>query len=400
MAIFLFIFLILLLVYGVIIGFYHQAWQKIPLQFIEGGQDVMVSGLYPVSAQTDSQTPIPSVSIIVAIRNEAQHIDALVNNLLSQYFAPPHVEIILVNDHSTDDSLAIARKIVHPWVRVYDLPAELSGKKAAINTGIHHAGGDLIITTDADCHHQPLWLNSIVEFYRNTSAKFIAAPVKMVSGNTLLGIFQQLDFMILQGITGAAVHSKLHCMCNGANLAYEKSAFHEVNGFEGIDHIPSGDDMLLMYKIFRKYPDGVFYLKNRSAIVTTKAEASWNKFFHQRLRWASKSTHYHDPKIFLILLVTYLVNVAFVIMATIAIANPFYAWLLILLLLMKILFEYPLMNSVSSFFDEKKRAYLFPLFQPFHILYTVIAGWLGTFGSYQWKSRIVKNNGSVKLLKQ
>ena len=63
-----------------------------------------------------------------------------------------------------------------------------------------------------------------------------------------------MDFMVLQGITGAAVYKKKMSMCNGANLAYEKKAFYEVNGFAGIDHIASGDDMLLMHKIWKQYP--------------------------------------------------------------------------------------------------------------------------------------------------
>ena len=44
-------------------------------------------------------------------------------------------------------------------------------------------------------------------------------------------------------------------MCNGANLAYERKAFFEVNGFTGIDHIASGDDMLLMQKIAQRFSE-------------------------------------------------------------------------------------------------------------------------------------------------
>ena len=72
-----------------------------------------------------------------------------------------------------------------------------------------------------------------------------------------------MDFMVLQGITGAVVYKNNLSMCNGANLAYEKKAFYEVNGFAGIDHIASGDDMLLMHKIWKKYPDRVHYLKSK-----------------------------------------------------------------------------------------------------------------------------------------
>ncbi len=143
---------------------------------------------------------------------------------------------------------------------------QVAYKKLAIQTGIGISSGGLIVTTDADClfHHD--WLRTLAAFYEEKGAKFIAAPVRMgvpahPDGSFvhpdpgMLTIFQTLDFITLQGITGASVYKRFHSMCNGANLAYEKSAFFEVGGFRGIDAIPSGDDMLLMHKIYNKYPD-------------------------------------------------------------------------------------------------------------------------------------------------
>jgi cellulose synthase/poly-beta-1,6-N-acetylglucosamine synthase-like glycosyltransferase len=81
-------------------------------------------------------------------------------------------------------------------------------------------------------------------------------------------------------------------MCNGANLAYPKSVFDEVGGFEGIDFKASGDDMLLLQKIAKKYPNKIVYLKNAEYAVITKAQHTLAAFWHQRLRWASKSADY------------------------------------------------------------------------------------------------------------
>ena len=90
-------------------------------------------------------------------------------------------------------------------------------------------------------------------------------------------------------------------MCNGANLAYERKLFYEVDGFAGIDHIASGDDMLLMHKIAKKYPGKIYYLKSVDAIVSTHPMQSWKQFFNQRIRWASKATHYDDKRIFFVM---------------------------------------------------------------------------------------------------
>ena len=103
--------------------------------------------------------------------------------------------------------------------------------------------------------------------------------------------------MTLQGITGASVFKKVHAMCNGANLAYQKDVFFEVGGFEGIDQVASGDDMLLMHKIQTRYPNEIMFLKSKDVIVTTRAAESLKEFINQRIRWASKADRYTDKKI-------------------------------------------------------------------------------------------------------
>jgi hypothetical protein len=178
-------------------------------------------------------------------------------------------------------------------------------------------------------------------------------------------------------------------MCNGANLAYAKDAFVEVGGFSGIDSIPSGDDMLLMHKIALRYPDRVFYLKSRRAIVSTRSETSWKKFFHQRIRWASKADRYDDKRIFRVLLLVYGVNLLFLVMAVAAFWDRWWGFLLLVLLVAKTMIEYPFVSNVATFFDQRKLMAYFPLLQPLHILYTLIAGWLGKFGSYRWKGRTI-----------
>ena len=175
-----------------------------------------------------------------------------------------------------------------------------SYKKKAIETAIGLAKGSLIVTTDADCIVQPEWLKTIASYYENSGAVFIAAPVVYNDPSPgdsffkkFFKIFQSLDFMTLQGITGASVYKKFHNMCNGANLAYEKKVFHEVGGFEGIDNIASGDDMLLMHKIQKLYPDKIKYLKSTNVIVQTQPAETVKEFINQRIRWASKADKYH-----------------------------------------------------------------------------------------------------------
>ena len=178
-------------------------------------------------------------------------------------------------------------------------------------------------------------------------------------------------------------------MCNGANLAYTRKAYEAVNGFREIDQIASGDDMLLMKKIQSLYPDKIQYIKDRAAIVNTQAAENIKTFLNQRIRWASKISHYKHPATFLTLALVYLVNVCLLLLFIGCFFYGHWRWLLILIAF-KTISEYFFVSTVADFFQQQSLMKYFPVCQPFHILYTVIAGGFGSFGKYEWKNRKVK----------
>lgn len=179
-------------------------------------------------------------------------------------------------------------------------------------------------------------------------------------------------------------------MCNGANLAYAKTAFNEVNGFSGIDHIASGDDMLLMHKIEQKFPGRVLYLKSPGAIVHSLPQETWKDFFNQRIRWASKAPHYQDKRLFRVLLLVYFFNLSFLALFIAGFFHYKYWIFLVAGWLLKTLVELPFFSSVARFYDKQWMIKWFLFFQPLHIAYTIVAGWLGLRGKYEWKDRKVK----------
>src|SRR5512133_216181 len=115
---------------------------------------------YSVRKKNDAQLPdaIPAttVSVVVACRNEAANITALQESLAAQDYPAGLLEIIIVNDNSTDRTpVAISefitsgrQKSPHDMKLIYN---PFIGKKSAVRRGIEKASGELIITTDADC---------------------------------------------------------------------------------------------------------------------------------------------------------------------------------------------------------------------------------------------------------
>lgn len=381
--------LILLLGYSALLVYYRKSWGSIPD--------------FKVEANSKLGTKI---SIIIPARNEEENIGYCLQSIIEQSYPAHLFEVLVVDDHSTDKTAAIIKSYASNNVKLISLKDYLSAneinsyKKKAIEISIQQSNGELIVTTDADCIFPKNWLTTIASFYESKRPAFIVMPVLISYGKKMIEVFQSLDFMTLQGITGASVHKKFHSMCNGANLAYTKEAFIAVNGFKGIDNIASGDDMLLMHKIYNQFPNNIEYLKSREVIVTTNPVSTIQQFFNQRIRWASKADHFDDKRIFIVLIIVYFLNVLMMVLPIVALISNrsisimniqlsmfnFYASLLLIKTIFELFFLYP----VAKFFNQTKLLWWFPIAQPFHIVYTVIAGWLGKFGKYTWKERSVK----------
>jgi cellulose synthase/poly-beta-1,6-N-acetylglucosamine synthase-like glycosyltransferase len=366
--------IVLLIAYGRLFFFYKDGWNKGEEANSSGG-DLRVPGL-------------PMISVVIAARNEENNISHLLTALEGQTYPSEKFEVLVVNDHSTDKTADVV--LLFEKVTLINAGGSGSGKKNALSIAISQATGELIVATDADCIPGRFWLSCIADFYHTTKAAFIAAPVMYKTDGSLLSTFQTIDFITLQGITAAGVESGFHSMCNGANLAYTKTAFETVNGFEGIDKPASGDDLLLMHKISIKYPQQVRYLKSKAATVVTTPPGSWREFYWQRIRWASKTNYYEDKKIYYALLLVYFVNVLFPVMLVFGCWNAWYLLLALGYLVAKTGIEYNFIKPVSKFYGQEDLLRWFPFLQPLHIFYTVLVGLLSQFGSYQWKGRKTK----------
>jgi len=344
-------------------------------------------------------SPVTSFSIIIPARNEADNIGTLLQSIIKQNY-PAHLwEVIVMDDFSTDNTVMVMEEIAnkHPSfsIKVIEMAKVLAGqkinsyKKKALEIGISRAKHQWIMTTDADCTAHTNWLKVYDAYIQEMNPVFVGGPVAFTNDGSTLQTFQCIDFMALQGITAAAVSAGLHAMCNGANLAYKKEVFYEVDGFKGIDTIASGDDMLLMNKIKEKYPNSIGYVYNKQTIINTAPMPTLKAFINQRIRWASKTNKYKDVSVVIVLWLVLLLNIALVLLPFIGlIYTPLIAFWLVLLII-KTWIEASFAVHIASFFaielHWKDTLLQFP-----HIVYTSFAGCFGMLGKYQWKDRKVQ----------
>lgn len=371
---------LLTLLYVVLMAAYAKGWQQ--------QQHFVLPAEYK---------PGTFISVIIPARNEAANIGACIDSVLAQKYPLGLYEVIVVDDHSEDGTAAVVHEYADENVRYVSLAdhvapdSELNAyKKAALAAGIKESKGNLIVTTDADCVVPNSWLMHIAALYERDAPVMIVAPVLLESNHDIVQQFQSIDFMSMQGITAAAHQLKLGNMSNGANLAFTKAAYEDVGGYEGITHLASGDDYLLMMKMVQAFPGRIGYLRSPYAVVRAQPQPDWRSFIRQRIRWASKSGKYNDKKLTAVLLLVYLFNLSFAVMLVGGFFMPV-LWLMAAgMLAIKTVAEYLFLLPVAKFFDNRWVLKYFAVLQPVHILYIISAGFLGFFGNYTWKGRSVK----------
>ena len=330
--------------------------------------------------------PTTAFTIIVPFRNEAKNLPFLLESL-SQLNYPSHLfQVILVDDASSDgfqvSGLPFTTTIINNN-RVSNSP-----KKDAIVTAMNRVTTEWIITTDADCTVNKNWLLTLDNYIQTHDARMIAGAVTYNCQNTFLHQFQQLDLASLQGATIGSFGIRKGFMCNGANLAYTKTLFQELNGFNGNDTIASGDDVFLLQKAIAQFPKQVHYLKSRPNIVTTKPLNEWKPLFHQRVRWASKTTSYQSSFGKFLGVVVLMGNLGWILTLGFWIFGLISIEFTIILSLLKFAIDAILIFKTNTFLRQKTRKLILgSLFYPF---FSVCVAFYSLFGKYEWKGRKFK----------
>jgi cellulose synthase/poly-beta-1,6-N-acetylglucosamine synthase-like glycosyltransferase len=340
----------------------------------------------------------PSLSVIIPVRNEANHIAACLDAILNQNYPRSRFEIIVIDDYSTDGTLEILLEYQSRGLKILSLKDYLGyqwenspNKKKAISLGIKNAAGELIVTTDGDTCPGEQWLSALVAGFINGQYKLMTAPVIIKPARWPGEIFQQLDVIGLAGITGASLRYGNPLMCNGANMIYARNTFHEVEGFKGNYDIPSGDDIFLLRKVEEKFPGKTGFLAAYEAVTGTRAASGPSEFVQQRIRWASKSVRYQGKTVSMLLLMVYLYYLLIPALLAGALADPNQFLIPAVLaagvkLLSELIFMFPLL----LFFRKWYAIFVLPFASVWQMLYVIIVGPLTLTGRYYWKDRPVR----------
>jgi cellulose synthase/poly-beta-1,6-N-acetylglucosamine synthase-like glycosyltransferase len=354
---------------------------------------------------TSTNKPGTKVSIIIPARNEEETIGNCLRDLDSQDYPMHLIEIVVVNDHSTDQTeeqvLEFARS--HPSMNLKLIQTGAGGndqafKKHSIRAGIVATTGELVVTTDADTQSTPGWISSLVNFYEQCCPEMILGPVAFHEAGSFFEQMQVVEFSGLMAATAGSCNMGFPLMCNGANLAFKRKAWLEIADTGNDLKYASGDDLFLMMKIIRRYGSGsVKYLFAGEAVVSTKTKKTPAEFFNQRLRWVSKSKGYTNLVIMTVSILTWLFN--FLLLSTLVagIINLRLFVLFLFLAGMKMIIEFPAMWRIMGVSGRRKHLVLYPLVQVLNVIYVSVIGILGNLIPYKWKERKIESRHASRV---
>lgn len=326
-----------------------------------------------------------SFTIVIPMRNEEENISHCIKSVLACQYPTLLYEIIVVDDHSTDDSLPQASSF-EGSIKI--VRASGFGKKNAITEGVLKGKNEFIITLDADCTVPKSWLESIANKIQNyPNASIIVNPVRIDSVNSLLAAFEFMDTAVMMATSCAGIMSKKFYLANGANLVFSKTLFHQINGYEGNDQIASGDDVFLINKAIQSNFTSV-YNKALSSTVSTKSAPSWSALIQQRKRWATKTMAYVNKYLLLVQTIVFVYCFFIVFLLFLSIIYQSYLQILAYTFLFKALVDFLFLKNLTSYFEGKgvmKYYFLNMFIYPFVLILMGVFALIPT--KYEWKNR-------------
>lgn len=228
-----------------------------------------------------SAATLPGITILIAAYNEQDSIASTIDSIERQQYPGP-MQVIVINDGSTDGTADALATLSHPWLEVISLPKN-AGKAAALNTGLARARFGLTLTVDGDCYLYRDALRNLVGRYLSDPQDTRAVAGAMLVRNSrhnLVTATQEWDYF--HGIAAIKRLQSLYhgtLVAQGAFSAYDTATLRQLGGWPHT----VGEDIVVTWAILER-GWRVGFAENACAF--TNVPTTWKQFIRQRQRWS------------------------------------------------------------------------------------------------------------------
>lgn len=333
---------------------------------------------------TKSDDELPTVSVIVAARNEEDNILNCIKSLDKLEYPEDKLQIILVDDRSTDNTGNIIENFIinKPKFTMIVTKKEigrLKGKTNALANAIEIANGEIILTSDADCTMVPTWVKTIVSYYQEDVAMVHGFTTQ--KADSIFSGMQAIDFIYLLIVAAGTMNLGTPISCIGNNMSYRKKVYDEVGGYENLPFSVTEDFNLLkaIYKL-KKYK--IIYPLDKDALVTSISCKNLKTLYHQKKRWAVGGLKAVWQG-YVLFVFGFLTN------ALLLLTPFFYSKLMLYLVLFKIFTDLFLLLPAYKKLGLIKDLKYFPAFEIYYCIYVTLLPLIVLFTgrTVKWKGR-------------
>jgi cellulose synthase/poly-beta-1,6-N-acetylglucosamine synthase-like glycosyltransferase len=227
----------------------------------------------------------PKVSVIIPAWNEGVGVIKTIESVLSNGY--DNVQVVVVNDGSTDDSDKTIRAFIDDVVKTTPRLAEKitykynkhGGKGVALNAGIKLAKGDIIMTVDADSALKRGSIQNLTKYYLDEEIMAVVGNVEVVNAHTLVGLAQQMEYFF--GFYNKRAHALLGAeyIFGGACASFRKQVFEQIGLFD-TENKTEDIEMSMRTKFY-----GMKSTYAEDVVCYTEGASDLKGLISQRIRW-------------------------------------------------------------------------------------------------------------------
>lgn len=235
----------------------------------------------------------PSISVIIAARNEAENLQKNLIHILNQKYA--NFEVIVVNDASEDESTEVLEKFKREFSNFYytNIPYDnyfSHGKKLAVLVGYKAAKNEWLVFTDADCYPKSEnWLSELAKGM-DENAEVVLAYGAHTKRKGLFNKIIRYDTMSIAMQYLSFAHAGIPYMGVGRNMAVKKSAFKKLKKYRNHIHVLSGADDLIINELANKKNTRI--ITSKDSFTYSAPQKNFARWFLQKSRHISSSGYY------------------------------------------------------------------------------------------------------------
>lgn len=260
--------------------FYHMF-------LIQGGYYFSLKYERAMKLWLQRETVLPLVSILIPAHNEEVVIEETIKSMIRLDYPKGKLEVIIINDNSSDSTGRIADSYAneYPFIRVIHNkpPIGGKGKSGALNVGLDHASGEIIVVYDADNTPEPNAVRNLaLTLQKDKQAGAVVGKFRVVNANkNLLTRFINIETITFQWLAQAGRWFWFRMTTiPGTNFAIRKSILDELGGW---DEQALSEDTELSIRVYHLN----YYIRfNPSAITWEQEPELWKVWWKQRTRWA------------------------------------------------------------------------------------------------------------------